>query len=192
MSETGINWNSESAPPIEEEPIPAPEAAGKEARLPPPSPEEKGSAAPGILGALLGAIVGSIPWFLTSTFVDFFPGWLGLLTAVASAWGYRKLHGRRSLRFATVTVILCSLLTLFGAEIASWMYVLCTDPEWQADAACFGVSVARLAWESILMPENWGVILPGLGVGMLIILKPDKKLEKLFIAQGASGFYETA
>ena len=24
------------------------------------------------------------------------------------------------------------------------------------------------------------------------ILKPDKKLEKLFIAQGASGFYETA
>ena len=25
-----------------------------------------------------------------------------------------------------------------------------------------------------------------------VILKPDKKLEKLFIAQGASGFYETA
>ena len=25
-----------------------------------------------------------------------------------------------------------------------------------------------------------------------MILKPDKKLEKLFIAQGASGFYETA
>ena len=25
-----------------------------------------------------------------------------------------------------------------------------------------------------------------------LILKPDKKLEKLFIAQGASGFYETA
>ena len=190
MGETGINWNSESVPPIEEEPIPAPEATGEEARLPPPSPEEKGSAAPGILGALLGAIVGSIPWFLTSAFADFFPGWLGLLTAVASAWGYRKLHGRRSLTFATVTVILCSMLTLFGAEIASWMYVLCTDPEWQADAACFGVSVARLAWESILMPENWGVILPSLGVGMLIgllgVLSVRPSVKQYVTGQGAA------
>ena len=154
MNETGINWNSESTAPIAEAPIPAPEAPGEEKQFPQPSPElpeEKGSAALGILGALLGAIVGTIPWFLASTFADFFIGWLGFLTAVASAWGYRKLHGRKSVTFATVTVILCSMLTLFGAEIASWMYVLCTDPEWQADAAYYGVSVARMAWESILM-----------------------------------------
>lgn len=193
MGETGINWNSESAAPIEEESIPAPEAPMKEAQLPPPppeEPEEKGSAVLGILGALLGAIVGTIPWFLASTFADFFIGWLGFLTAVASAWGYRKLHGRRSLTFATVTVILCSMLTLFGAEIASWMYVLCTDPEWQADAAYFGVSVARLAWESILMPENWGVILPSLGVGMLIgllgVLSVRPSVKQYVTGQGAA------
>ena len=193
MGETGINWNSESTAPIEEESIPAPEAPMKEAQLPPPppeEPEEKGSAVLGILGALLGAIVGTIPWFLASTFADFFIGWLGFLTAVASAWGYRKLHGRRSLTFATVTVILCSMLTLFGAEIASWMYVLCTDPEWQADAAYFGVSVARLAWESILMPENWGVILPSLGVGMLIgllgVLSVRPSVKQYVTGQGAA------
>ena len=134
--------------------------------------------------------MGTIPWFLASTFADFFIGWLGFLTAVASAWGYRKLHGRKSLRFATVTVILCSMLTLFGAEIASWMYVLCTDPEWQADAAYFGVSVARLAWESILMPENWGVILPSLGVGMLIgllgVLSVRPSVKQYVTGQGAA------
>ena len=193
MGETGINWNSESTAPIEEESIPAPEAPMKEAQLPPPppeEPEEKGSAVLGILGALLGAIVGTIPWFLASTFADFFIGWLGFLTAVASAWGYRKLHGRKSVTFATVTVILCSMLTLFGAEIASWMYVLCTDPEWQADAAYFGVSVARLAWESILMPENWGVILPSLGVGMLIgllgVLSVRPSVKQYVTGQGAA------
>ena len=174
MDETGINWHSESNPPAAEpapQAAPAPEAPAGDIRLPPPLPEEpadRGSAALGILGALLGAIVGTIPWFLASTFASFFIGWLGFLTAVASAWGYRKLHGRKSVTFATVTVILCSMLTLFAAEIASWMYVLCTDPEWQADAAYYGVSVAQMAWESILMPENWGVILPNLGVGMLI------------------------
>ena len=193
MDETGINWNSESTAPIAEDPVPAPEAPVEENQLPPPSPElpeEKGSAALGILGALLGAIVGTIPWFLASTFADFFIGWLGFLTAVASAWGYRKLHGRRSLRFATVTVILCSMLTLFGAEIASWMYVLCTDPEWQADAAYYGVSVARLAWESILMPENWGVILPNLGMGMLIgllgVLSVRPSVKQYVTGQSAS------
>ena len=172
MDETGINWNSESAPPIAEEPAPAPDLSAEGPQTPPAPelPEEEGNAALGIVGALLGAVAGTIPWFLVSTFADFFVGWLGFLTAVASAWGYRTLHGRRSPRFAAVTVTLCSLLTLFGAELASWMYVLCSDPDWQADAAYYGVSVERLAWESLLMPENWGVILPSLGVGMLIAL----------------------
>ena len=92
----------------------------------------RGSALTGILGALFGALVGAVPWFLTSTFADFFVGWLGFLVGVAACWGYRLFKGRRSTRFAMATVIVCSLLALFAAEIASWMYVLCSDPEWQA------------------------------------------------------------
>lgn len=76
-----------------------------------------------------------------------------------------------------VTVIVCSLLALFAAEIASWMYVLCSDPDWQADAAWYGIPVARMAWESICMPDNWGIILPNMLMGMVIgsaghILRP--------------------
>ena len=128
----------------------------------------RGSALTGILGALFGALVGAVPWFLTSTFADFFVGWLGFLVGVAACWGYRLFKGRRSTRFAMATVIVCSLLALFAAEIASWMYVLCSDPEWQADAAWYGIPVAQLAWESILMPENWGIMAPSMLMGMVI------------------------
>ena len=127
----------------------------------------RGSALTGILGALFGALVGAVPWFLTSTFADFFVGWLGFLVGVAACWGYRLFKGRRSTRFAMATVIVCSLLALFAAEIASWMYVLCSNPEWQADAAWYGIPVAQLAWESILMPENWGIMAPSMLMGMV-------------------------
>ena len=76
-------------------------------------------------------------------------------------------NGRRG-RPVTGTVIVCSLLALFAAEIASWMYLLCSNPEWQADAAWYGIPVAQLAWESILMPENWGIMAPSMLMGMVI------------------------
>ena len=121
----------------------------------------------GCMEGTCGALVGAVPWFLTSTFADFFVGWLGFLVGVAACWGYRLFKGRRSTRFAMATVIVCSLLALFAAEIASWMYVLCSDPEWQADAAWYGIPVAQLAWESILMPENWGIMAPSMLMGMV-------------------------
>lgn len=130
--------------------------------------EPRGSAISGVLGALLGAFVGAVPWFLASTFASFFVGWLGFLVGVAACYGYRLFKGRRSTRFAMVTVIVSSILALFIAELASWMYVLCTDPEWQADAAWYGISVAELAWGSITMPENWGIMAPNMLMGMAI------------------------
>lgn len=142
--------------------------------------EPRGSIAGGIVGALLGALVGVIPWFLASTYTSFFIGWLGFLVGVAACFGYKLLHGRRSARFATATVIVCSMLAIFAAEVASWMVILCTDPEWQADAAWYGISVVRLAWESILMPENWGVMAPsmlmGMGIGILGVLSVRPKV----------------
>ena len=128
----------------------------------------RGSAVLGILGALLGALVGAVPWFLASTFASFFIGWLGFLVGIAACYGYRKLRGPRSTRFAMTTVILSSIFVLFIAELGSWMFILCTDPDWQADAAWLGISVAQLAWESLMMPENWSLMAPNMLIGMVI------------------------
>ena len=129
---------------------------------------DQGSIPLGVIGALLGALVGAVPWFLVSTFTDFYVGWLGFLVGWTAAFGYQKLKGRRSFGLAMVTVVICSLLALVAAEYGSWMFVLCTDPEWQADAAWYGIPVAQLAFESLIMPENFEVILPGLAMGLVI------------------------
>ena len=144
-------WEQENQPPQEEQPQ-----------------REEGSALLGFLGAFLGACVGAIPWFLVSTFTNFYVGWLGFLVAWASVFGYQKLKGRKSYGFAMVAVVGSSLIALVLAEFGGWMFMLCTDPGWQADAARWRVPVARLAFDSLMMPENWHIILPNLGIGLLI------------------------
>lgn len=132
------------------------------------APPRRGSLLLGSLGALLGALIGAIPWVLVSTFTGFFVGWLGFLVGYAACLGYRALGGLRSTRAAMTVILLVSVLALLGADLASNMLVLCTDPGWQRSAARYGIPVARLAFDSLMMPENWHLILPNLLVGMLI------------------------
>lgn len=128
----------------------------------------QGNRVTGVIGAMLGAMIGAIPWFIASTFTSNFIGWLGFLTGIAACYGYQLFRGRRSTRFAMTVIVISSILVLFAAEIASWMYVLCSDPDWQKDAALIGIPVARLAWESIRMPDNWHIMAPNMLIGMTI------------------------
>lgn len=128
----------------------------------------KGSVILGVFGAALGAVVGAVPWFLASAFTNFFIGYLGFLIGWAAAFGYSKLHGRKSFPVAMATVVVCSVAALVLADFASNMYALCTDADWQRAASRYGVPVMQLAYWVITDPENLGVILPNLGVGLLI------------------------
>ena len=134
----------------------------------PEIPEDKGSVPLGVIGALLGALVGAVPWFLVSSFTGFYVGWLGFLVGWASAFGYRKLKGRKSFRLAIAAVVICSLLALVAAEYGSYLYMLCTDPDVQLIADLYGISVTRLAFEVLLSSEVFEDILPSLAVGLLI------------------------
>lgn len=141
-------------------------------QAPPPGVEDvqdgAGSYILGFAGAFLGALIGVVPWFLASTFAHFFVGWLGFLVGIAACWGYRKCRGARRTGYAMTVIVICSILALVLAEFGSWMFLLCTDPDWQADAAYYGIPVAQMAFASLLMPENLPHILPNLGMGLLI------------------------
>lgn len=129
---------------------------------------DKGNKLSGILGAFLGAIIGVIPWFLASTFANFFIGYLAFLTGLASFFGYKLFKGYKSNKFATTTIIICCILVLFMAEITSWMFILCNDYEIQMEALYYGVSAIQLSWWIITLPENLSFMAPDMLVAMLI------------------------
>ena len=68
----------------------------------------------GAAGALLGALVGAIPWLLVSG--GWFSVWLGGLISTASFFGYRLFKGAHHTAFATACVLFFSLAALLGAE----------------------------------------------------------------------------
>lgn len=70
----------------------------------------------GAAGALLGALVGIIPWLLTGLI-----GWqfwlLGGLVGIASFYGYRLFRGAHRTGFALAAVLVTSLLAVIGCEL---------------------------------------------------------------------------
>lgn len=122
----------------------------------------------GILGGLLGALVGAVPWFLVATFTGFFVGWLGFLVAWCSYFGYRLFRGVKNKAFALSVIIICSVAAIIFSDFCGNMVALYRDADWQATAAQYGVSVAELAFVSITATENLSILLPNLLIGLAI------------------------
>ena len=75
----------------------------------------------GAIGALLGALVGVIPWLVTGFF-----GWqlwlLGGLVGIASFYGYQIFRGAHRTGFAIGTILVCSLVAVIGCEAVTNTY----------------------------------------------------------------------
>lgn len=128
----------------------------------------KGSVILGIVGALVGAVIGAIPWFLASTFTNFFISYLGLLIGLASAFGYRKLNGRRSFGLAMTVVVICSIIALVLSDFASNVYQLCTYDEVVSAAKWYRTSPVWLSIQLLLDPEILVELLPNLVIGLIM------------------------
>ena len=78
----------------------------------------------GFAGALLGALVGALPWFLIRTFAGY-DLWILLgFIGIASFFGYRLLWGAHSTGFAVTVIVVCSLVSVVlltcGFQIYEW------------------------------------------------------------------------
>lgn len=77
----------------------------------------------GLVGALLGAVIGCIPWFIVSTFMNYFVGLLGFVVGIASFFGYKLLKGPKKTVYAFGTILLCSALCVLLSGVVSY-YVM--------------------------------------------------------------------
>lgn len=73
---------------------------------------------PGILGALIGAVLGSLLWILLDQ-INFIAGIAGYAIVFCSFKGYEKLGGRVSRKGVVACIIIC-LITILGADLFSF------------------------------------------------------------------------
>lgn len=76
-----------------------------------------GSIGSGIIGALLGALVGAVPWTLL-LYAGYFAAIAGLLVGWCSKKGYELLHGKNA-RAKLPIVIVCVVLAVFAGNFAA-------------------------------------------------------------------------
>lgn len=133
--------------------------------------ERQGSVLTGLIGALLGACIGALPWYAGIAFTDTYYGIFGVLVTIASAFGYKLFRGRKNTPIACTMIILCSALAVCAACFLAVFTELCKDEDFMLSAYYYGESVEQYVWECLIYPSNIKLILknslPGFGVAAL-------------------------
>lgn len=124
----------------------------------------------GILGALAGAIIGALPWFVAETFLHYFLSILGAVISLASFYGYKLLGGIRKKGFALTVIIISSILAVIFAEYASQFVTAIMDKEFVEIAAGYGVTATQLATIIVFDPSFIGDIFLNLITGIFFAM----------------------
>ena len=110
----------------------------------------------GFFGALLGAVVGIIPWVLVSSLLHITSWYLGALISVASFYGYCYLRGAHSTRYAVTLIVVFSLgVMVLPGVVTQCIYVM-------QEGAAFWDALA-LAFQPQVLISN----LASMGFGLL-------------------------
>ena len=110
----------------------------------------------GFIGALLGGLVGAIPWVFVSSW-GWFVAWLGYVIAIAAAKGYDLMRVKPSMMkmwFVAISVV----ISVFVGQIASDLLIIAYDPEY-----------SPYVWEFFeYMMENFGEYLSVSGFNLFL------------------------
>lgn len=139
----------------------------------------------GVVGALIGGIVGTIPWIIVYM-LGFFVGWLGFIIGIAANKGYEILGGKNSKAkpfIIIIVVIICVLLAQVTCEMIELYNYL------QEEGVELGIiDMFRVLWETFIAEAEYsravlgsvamGLIFAGLGTFGLIknMMKQSKRV----------------
>ncbi len=122
----------------------------------------------GFIGALLGAVVGTVPWILVAIFAELYVGWLGFLIGWASLFGYKLLKGVKNRGYALTIIFACSILCILLAQFGMYCYEFLSDPDIAEYAEALGMPKLQFVWEAIKLPEVLPDVLKDLAIALVI------------------------
>lgn len=112
----------------------------------------------GLLGALLGAIVGILPWALVSSLLHVSSWYLGAFISIASFYGYCYFRGAHSTSYAVTWIVIFSIAVMVLPGAVSNVVLLMTLGEDVTLGAALAASFSPSALFSYLPSMGFGLL----------------------------------
>ena len=95
--------------------------------------EIKGSYFMGIIGAVIGAIIATIPWVIAYVYLQYILSALAMIVAFGAFYGYKLFKGRMG-KGAKIIIIVASLLAIIGATLGVIPVILANKNDYEVSA----------------------------------------------------------
>lgn len=122
----------------------------------------------GLVGALLGAVVGVLPWFLCGHFLGWQLWMLGFLVSTLSFYGYRQLYGAHNTTFATVCIVCSTLLAVLLSQTADTALSLAAALPHFSFPDTLIAYLAEGGWQDLITGSLWGLLAAGAGLAVIV------------------------
>ena len=122
----------------------------------------------GIAGALLGAVIGVLPWFLCSYFLNWGLWFLGFLVSTVSFYGYRQFYGTHNTTFATICIVCSTILAVMLSQTVELTLSLASYMPNFAFPESLIAYLQQGGWKDLIGGSLWGLLAAGAGLAVIV------------------------